>query len=157
MALLLKADLAAARDEFQLARKNPTYKAEKPWAKVADAGLEAIDDPLAPYRQPVVVPPVDLRAAARALDAGIAGYKAGRYDGAAAALTDATRNDPTDPVAWYYLGAVRWAQGNEDQARKDFAQGAGREKVTPVPSRTVSAALAPIQGAARDALDRARP
>jgi hypothetical protein len=157
MALFLKGDFAGARDEFQLARRNPAYKAEKAWAKVADNGLEAVDDPLAPYRQPVVIPPVDLRTAARSLDAGIAAYKAGRYDAAATALIDATKNDPADPVGWYYLGAVRWAQGNEDRAKKDFVQGAEREKVTPVPARTVSAALAPIQGAPRDAIDRARP
>jgi hypothetical protein len=157
MALLLKRDYAGAKDEFQTAKRNPTYSADKPWAKIADAGLDAVDDPLAPYRQPVVIPPVDRKAAARSLDAGIASYRAGKYEAAATALTDATKNDPHDPVAWYYLGAVRWAMGNEEQAKKDFVQGAEREKVSPTSSRTVSAALTPIQGASRDALDRARP
>jgi hypothetical protein len=157
MALLLKGDLPAAKDEFQTAKRSPAYQADKPWAKVADNGLDAIDDPLAPYRQPVVIPPVDLKAAAKSLDAGVSAYKAGKYEAAATALTDATKNDPADPVAWYYLGAVRWAQGNEGQAKKDFGQGAEREKVTSVSTRVLGEALAPIQGAARTALDKARP
>ncbi len=159
MALLLKGDFAAAKDAFQAARRNPAYVAAKgkAWAKAADAGLEAIDDPLAPYRRPVVTPPTDPRAAAKSLDAGIVAYKAGKYDTAAAALLDAAKNDPADPVAWYYLGAVRLALGDAKQAEKDIGQGAEREKASPLPARTVSAALAPIQGAVRDAIDRARP
>ena len=159
MALLLKNDLAGAKFQFQAARRSPAYKeaAGQYWTKVADNGLEATDDPLALYRMPVVIPPTDLRAATKALDAGISAYKAGRFDVAATALADAAKNDPTDPVAWYYLGAARWAKGEEEQAQKDFDQGAEREKGSAVPSRTVSAALAPIQGRARDALDKARP
>lgn len=157
MALLLKGQYDGARDEFQAARRSPAYKADRPWAKVADTGLEATADPLSPYRQPVVLPPVDATAAARSLDAGIDAYRAGRYEAAAAALIDAARNDPADPVAWYFLGAAHWALGKEDQAKKDFAQGAEREKVSPLPGRAISGALRPIQGTVRDALDKGRP
>jgi tetratricopeptide (TPR) repeat protein len=159
MALLLKNDLSGARDEFKLVQRSPVYTTakDKAWAKAADAGMDAIDDPLAPYRQPVIVPPIDLKAAARALDAGVSAFKLGKYADAATALADAAKNDPADPVAWYYLGAARWASGDTKQAEKDFAQGAEREKVSPMPARAVSAALAPIQGAVRDAVDKARP
>ena len=51
--------------------------AGKPWAVAADNGLDAIDDPVAPYRRPVVLPAVDLKAAAKALDTGIYAYKVG--------------------------------------------------------------------------------
>ena len=159
MALLLKGNLTAAKEEFQTARRGAAYEAAKgkTWAKVADTGLEAVNDPLAPYRQPVVIPPMDAKTAIRALDAGILAYKAGRYEEAAAALADAAKNDPADPVAWYYLGAARWVRGDTKQAEKDFSQGSEREKVSPVPARVVSATIAPIQGPVRDALDRARP
>jgi hypothetical protein len=157
MSLLLTGSYDAARDEFQAARRSPAYKADRAWAKVADTGLEATSDPLSPYRQPVVLPPVDAKAAARSLDAGIDAYRAGRYEAAVAALRDAARNDPADPVAWYFLGAAHWARGKEDEARRDFAQGAGREKVSLQTGRAISGALRPIQGAARDAIDRVRP
>ena len=60
-------------------------------------------------------------------------------------------------MTWYYLGAARWAKGEEGQAKKDIAQGAEREAKSVVPGRAVSSALAPIQGAARDAIDKVRP
>ncbi|MBM3981020.1 MAG: tetratricopeptide repeat protein [Planctomycetes bacterium] len=160
MALLLKGDLAGAKDEFETARRGPAYKAaagKAKWAAVADTGLEAVDDPLAPYRKAVVLPPTNLKVATKSLDMGIAAYKSGKYDAAVAALTSAAKNDPADPVAWYYLGATRWAQGDEAQAKKDFEQGAEREKASGTSARTLGAALAPLQGTVRDALDRARP
>lgn len=157
MGFLLKGDYDRARDEFQFARRSPVYKADKSWAKVADAGLEAVADPLAPYRQPVILPPVDLKAAAKSLDAGIIAFKEGKYEAAVTALTTAAKNDPADPLAWYFLGASRWAMGNEEQAKKDFAQAAMREKVWLQPARVVSEAITPIQGDIRDALDKARP
>ena len=60
-------------------------------------------------------------------------------------------------MAWYFLGATRWAMGNEEQAKKDFAQGSEREKLSPSPGRTISDALAPLQGNVRDAIDKVRP
>ncbi|MBY0459555.1 MAG: tetratricopeptide repeat protein, partial [Gemmataceae bacterium] len=159
MAYFIQGDLVRAKDMFQTAKQSAAYKAGavKPWVAAIDNGLEALTDPLAPYRQPVVVPPVDVKAAAKSLDAGISSYKAGRYDVAVAALRDATRNDPSDPVSWYFLGAAEWALGKEEDALKDFAQGAEREKNATTSGRALSGALAPIQGAARDALDRKRP
>jgi hypothetical protein len=161
MGLLLKGDYASAKTQFQLAVRGAGYAAAKEkrayWTAVADTGLEATDDPLALYRQPPVLPPVDPRAAAKALDAGISAYKAGRYDAAVTALTTAAKNDPSDPVAWYYLGATRYAKGEFARAEEDIAQGGKREKESSVPGRTVSAALAPIQGRARGLIDRVRP
>ncbi len=157
MAFLLKGEYAKAQEEFLAARRSPAFAEDKPWAKVVENGLEAIHDPLALYRQPVVTPAVDSKLAVRALDAGIAAYRAGRYPAAEQALLEAAKNDPADPVAWYYLGAARWALGQTEQARKDFQQGAEREKVSPQPARIINTAIAPIQGEVRDQLDRVRP
>ena len=159
MARLNAGDFAGAKAQFLAAKRSPAFEpnAEKPWAKTVALGLEAVDDPLALYRQKVETPATDSRLAARALDAGVAAYRTGRYDDAVRELAEAVKNAPADPVSWYYLGAAKWARGEADAARRDFAQGAEREKVSPVPSRIVSSALSPVQGAARDALDRARP
>ncbi|AWM41710.1 Tetratricopeptide repeat protein [Gemmata obscuriglobus] len=159
LAYLIRGELASAREMFQAARRSPAHKAAagKPWAVAADTGLDAVTDPAAAFRRPVVLPPVDLRAAAGSLNTGIAAYKGGRYDAAVSALLDAVKHNPADPVAWYFLGAARWARGDEEQAKKDFAQGAEREKVSTAPNSTTSDALSPLQGAARDAIDRVRP
>lgn len=157
MAQLLKGNYGDAKDEFQIARRSPAYKEDKEWAKIADAGLDAITDPLSPYRTPVVLPPVDVRAATKSLDMGIYAYRAGKYKAAEAALADAAKNDPADPVTWYYLGAARWQLGDDKQALKDFAQGSEREKFSPQPARTISEALTPIQGPVREAIDKVRP
>ncbi|MDY3553974.1 hypothetical protein R5W24_003088 [Gemmata sp. JC717] len=159
LAYLIRGELASAREMFQAARRSPAYKtaAGKPWAVAADTGLDAVTDPAAAFRRPVVLPPVDLRAAAGALNSGIAAYKGGRYDEAVRAMLDAVKHNPADPVAWYFLGAARWARGDEEQAKKDFAQGAEREKVSTAPNSATSDALSPLQGAARDAIDRVRP
>ncbi len=160
MALLLKNDLAGAKDQFLLARNSAAYKPAKDkgeyWAAVVDRGLEAIADPQALDRVPVK-PPTDPRALTWALDVGIQAYKAGKFDVAAAMFADATKTVPADPLGWYYLGAAQWARGEEDLAKKNIAQGGQRERDSAVPGRTVSAALAPIQGAARTAIDRVRP
>ena len=55
------------------------------------------------------------------------------------------------------LGAARWQAGQTDAARDDFKQGAERELARVVPTRAIDDAISPIQGAARDALDAARP
>ncbi|MCI0703453.1 MAG: tetratricopeptide repeat protein, partial [Planctomycetia bacterium] len=159
MALLIKGDLKGARERFQTARRSPAHKAAegKFWAKVADVGLEAVDDPLALYRLPVEIPPRDLKAAAKSLDEGIKAYKAGRYVDAVKELSDATKYNPDDPVAWYFLGAAYWALDDRKNALKNFAQGGEREKAAQVPGREISAALSPIQGTTRDALDKSRP
>ncbi len=74
MAYLIKGDLANAKAMFEAARRSPAYKtaAGKPWTRAADQGLAAVADPVALYRQPVADRTTDPRAAAVALDAGIA-------------------------------------------------------------------------------------
>jgi Tfp pilus assembly protein PilF len=158
LALLAKGDPAKAKAMLQQATAGPAYKAAagKPWAKAADAALAAANDPLAPYRKPIDPPAHDPAAAARLLDAGIAAYRAGRYADAAARLDAAVRADRTNALAWYFLGATQWAMGNTDAARDNFRQGAAHEAAGTAPGRTISAALAPIQGPARAALDAAR-
>ncbi len=159
MAYFLKGDMEKAKEMFTIARSSPAYRAapDKAWARAADTGLRSIDDPLAPYRQPVEVLKRDVKAAARHLDAGVKAYKAGRFADAVTALTDSTKADPTDPIAWYFLGAARWEMGIADKAKDDFQQGGEREKFSTIPTRTISDSLAPIQGAARDALTASRP
>ena len=159
MARLNAGDFAGAKEQFRAAKGSPAFEpnAEKAWAKAVVLGLEAVDDPLALYRQKVEVPATDARLEARALDAGVTAYRAARYEDAVRELSEAVKNAPADPVSLYYLGAAKWARGDADAARKDFAQGAEREKVSPVPSRVVSSALSPVQGAVRDAIDSARP
>jgi hypothetical protein len=96
-------------------------------------------------------------AAARALDAGITAYKAGRYDEAERSLSAATAANPADAVGWYFLGAARWWLGKADDAREAFRRGAGAESARLVPVRVIDAAVGPIQGPARDALAAERP
>lgn len=96
-------------------------------------------------------------AAARSLDTGIKEYKAGRYTAAATALEAAAKHDPNDAIAWYYLGATRWAQGKTDDATTAYKQGAERESLRLVPAKQVETLIGAIQGAARDALTAARP
>ena len=159
LARLLKGDAAGAKLLLSAATASPAYKraGKSDWAKAADAGLASIDDPAAPFRKPVAFPGKDAAAAARFLDAGITAYKAGRYAEAERSLAEAAFHDETDPLAWYFLGAARWAGGSVEKARADFAQGGEREKARAVPARVIDAAIAPIQGTARDALNRARP
>lgn len=161
LALLFQNKLAEAKAQFQAAKANPTYEAalaaKKQWATAADVGLQSVTDPLAAYRRPPVLPARDPVVAARALDAGITAFKAGRFKDAVAALTDATKADATDAVSWYFLGASKLALGQLDQGKDDIRQGAAREAVSNVPTYVVNAALSPIQGPARDAITAARP
>ncbi len=159
LALLLKGNMSEAKELFLVARSSPAYKtaAGKEWVKAVDIGLASVTDPLAPYRLPVEKPKRDLKIAARSLDLGINAYKAGRYTDAVTALIDSTKADPTDPMAWYFLGAARWATGAIDQAKEDYRQGGEWEKLSSLLARTISDNLEPIQGAARDALSVARP
>ncbi len=158
LALALKRDLAGARDRFEAAKRNPTFAADKDWGRAADVGLASLTDPSAPLRVTVdTTRRRDALEAARSLGAGIAAYNAGQYALAERALADAAWHDPDSPLPWYFLGATRWAAGNAAQARDDFRQGAVREAKGVATGRAVSAAIAPIQGPARSALDAARP
>ncbi len=161
LSLLYKGELEAAKMQLQAAKMSPAYepavKAKKLWASAADVGLASVSDPLAPFRQPPELPKRDPMAAARFLDTGVKAYKDGRNSDAVTALTDSTKADPTDPLAWYFLGAARWGMGSTDAAKDDFRQGSVREAASPVPTRLISGAISPIQGPARDALTAARP
>jgi tetratricopeptide (TPR) repeat protein len=159
MAHFLKGDLTRARELFVSAQASPAYRAAagKPWARAADVGLQSINDPLAPYRRPVEPRKTDPKAAARHLDAGMKAYKAGRFADAVAALRQSVTADPSDPLAWYYLGAAKWETAGAEDAKKEFVQGAEQERLSTLPTRTIGDLLAPIQGPARDALTAARP
>jgi hypothetical protein len=65
--------------------------------------------------------------------------------------------DPGDPIAWYFLGAAKWETIGAAEARKEFEQGAEQERLSTLTTRVIGDRLAPIQGAARDALTAARP
>lgn len=160
LALLIKGDNDAAKTWFTQAKGTPAYKdaaGKAPWAKAADLGLASVADPLAPLRRPVEKVAPDKAVAAKYLDAGINAYKAGRYAEAEKHLIQAAWNDDANPLAYYFLGAARWALGETDQAKKDFADGGTREKARTVSARSIDLAINPIQGAARDALAAARP
>jgi tetratricopeptide (TPR) repeat protein len=159
LALLLKGNLAEAKELFQAARSSPAYLASagKEWVKAADLGLASVTDPLAPYRLPIEKPRRDLKLAARALDLGIGAYKSGRYAESVTFLTDSTKADPTNPLAWYFLGAAHWGTGAISQAKEDFRQGGEWEKQSTLLGRAISDSLESIQGPARDALSVARP
>lgn len=159
LAHFLKGDMTRAREMFVAARSSQAYRAGagKPWTRAADVGLQSIDDPLAALRRPVEPRKVDSRAAARFLDAGVKAYRSGRYAEAAQALADSVKANPADPVAWYFLGAAKWETKGAEEARREFEQGAEQERLSTLTSRAIGDRLAPIQGAARDALTAARP
>ena len=160
VALLLKGDKEAARAMLAAARTSPAYPAAKgkPWATAADQAFASLDDPAFGARRPIdPAPRKNPVLAARLLDAGIVAYKDGRYDDAEKTLADAAWNNPDDAVAWYFLGATRWAAGKPDRAKDDFRQGAEREQARTTPARTIDVALSPIQGPVRDAITAARP
>ncbi|HEY2910592.1 MAG TPA: hypothetical protein VGI99_10115 [Gemmataceae bacterium] len=161
LALLLKSNPDAARTMFERAKRTSAYAEAKGkgWAAALDVGAAAVVDPSAIVREPFKTgaKQKDPLAAARNLDAGITAYKAGRYGEAERALAEAAWHDPNDALAWYFLGASRWAQGKQTEAKADYQQGAAREAQRLVPARQIDSALRPIQGAARDALTAARP
>ena len=160
LAQLLKGDGPGAKAAFDLARGSAAYTASagKGWVKAADTGAASVIDPTAPVRLTIANGPrKDPVAAARFLDVGVTAYKEGRYSDAEKALADSALNNPADAVAWYFLGAAKWATGKAGEARKDFRQGAERELARTVPVRLIDDAISPIQGPARDALTAARP
>jgi tetratricopeptide (TPR) repeat protein len=145
---------------FAKAKGTPAYAAAKGkgWAAALDTGWASLLDPAAIARRSVSNgPKKDALAAARYLDAGVMAYKSGRFADAEKALAEAAWQDPNDALAWYFLGASRWARGKTDEAQADYKQGAEREQQRIVPTRQIDSALAPIQGPARDALSAARP
>jgi len=161
LALLFQNKYAEAKAQFDAAKSNPNYEAaltaKKLWATAAEVGLQSVSDPLAAYRRSPELPSRDTATAARFLDAGIKAYKAGKFKDAITALTDSTKADSTDAVAWYFLGAAKIATGSVDQGKDDIRQGAVREGTSNVSTQVISRALSPIQGKARDAITAARP
>jgi tetratricopeptide (TPR) repeat protein len=130
-----------------LAEKGRTAEAERKFKSLGGAATLASQE----YDR------LALQTAARHLDAGITAYKARRYADAITAFTEAAKHNPNDALAWYFLGASHWAQGKKDEAKTDFKQAADREKMRLLPTREIDAALAPIQGEARNAITAERP
>jgi hypothetical protein len=159
LALLLKGQFPEAKSRFERARSSPAYTkaAGKEWVKIADVGLESVSDPLAAYRLPIEKPKREPKLAARLLDEGMSAFREGRYSAAQPRLEASVAANPTDPLAWYFLGASRWALGAKEQAKADFQQGAVWEKQSLLPAREISDQLQSIQGPVRDALTAARP
>ena len=157
LALLIKGNLDGARNAFDVARKDPTYAAAKPWSKTVDEGMQSLTDPLAKFRKPVDPERKDPRVAVRFLDEGIRLYSNRRYPEAEKFLNQAALHDSTNPVTWYYLGAARWQIGRRDEAKADFQQGAEREMLRSMSASQVEQAIASIQGPVRGAISDARP
>lgn len=161
LALLFQNKYTEAKAQFDAAKSNPNYEpalaAKKQWAIATEIGLQSVTDPLAAYRRAPELPNRDTAVGARLLDAGVRAYKEGRHKEAVASLTESTKADATDAVAWYFLGAAKLALGTTDQAKDDIRQGAVREAASNVSTQTISRALSPIQGPARDLITAARP
>ncbi|MCE9566270.1 MAG: hypothetical protein K8U57_29965 [Planctomycetes bacterium] len=161
LALLFQNKYTEAKAQFDAAKTNPNFEAalaaKKLWATATEVGLQSVTDPLAAYRRSPELPARDPAVAARFLDAGIKAYKDGRFKDAVNALTDSTKADATNAVAWYFLGASKMALGSTDEGNDDIRQGAVREGVSNVSTQVISRALSPIQGKSRDAITAARP
>ena len=95
--------------------------------------------------------------AARLFGVGADAYFDGRYPDAVAALDDATKANPSDARAWYYLGLSRWASGDRNAAIEAFKAGGQWESRSATNSKQVGSALERVQGPARFALDAYRP
>ena len=151
LAHFLKGDMGKAREQFLMAQASRAYRAGagQGWARAADVGLQSINDPLAPLRRPIEPRKTDARVAARFLDTGVKAYKAGRYAEAATALAESAKADPSNPLAWYFLGAAKWETVGEEVARKEFEQGAEQERLSPIPRE--SSAIRSRQSRARPA------
>ncbi len=161
LALLFQNKYTEAKAQFDAAKSNPNYEAalaaKKQWAIATEIGLQSVTDPLAAYRRAPELPNRDTAVGARLLDAGVRAYKEGRHKEAVTLLTESTKADATDAVAWYFLGAAKLALGTTDQAKDDIRQGAVREAASNVTTQVISRALSPIQGPARDLITAARP
>jgi Flp pilus assembly protein TadD len=108
-------------------------------------------------RRPPQEQPKDPDLARAHLHQAIQAYRQGRFPQAAQAAEQALLHDPSDPVAWYYLGAAHWMLGQRDRAADDFRQGSTREQSSRLSYRELNNLLSPIQGPVRNALDAARP
>jgi hypothetical protein len=93
----------------------------------------------------------------RLFGVGADAYFDGRFAEAVTALTEATKINPSDARAWYYLGLAKWATGDRTGATEAFKTGGQWESRSAAASRTVNGSLERVQGPARNALDAYRP
>lgn len=95
--------------------------------------------------------------AARLFGVGADAYFDGRFTDAVTALDEATKANPADARAWYYLGLSRWSSGDRNAAIEAFKSGGQWEARSATAARQVGSALERVQGPARAALDAFRP
>lgn len=95
--------------------------------------------------------------ASRLFGVGTDAYFSGRYYDAITALAEATKANPADARAWYYLGLSHWSTGNRNAAIDAFKAGGQWEARSATASKQVGPALERVQGPARFALDAFRP
>ena len=161
LAAILTNQSAEASLHLEQAQQSPAYEparqAQRSWVAIAEQARLAIRDPLAPLRRPPQEQPKDPQLALSHLHQAIQAYRQGRFPQAIQAAEQALLHDPSDPVAWYYLGAARWMLGQRDRAADDFRQGGSRERNSRFSYRELSNLLSPIQGPVREVLEVARP
>jgi len=161
LAAVLAQQPAEALAHLDQARHSPAYEparqAQRSWVALAEQARLAVHDPLAPLRRPPQEQPKDPDLARAHLHQAIQAYRQGRFPQAAQAAEQALLHDPSDPVAWYYLGAAHWMLGQRDRAADDFRQGSTREQSSRLSYRELNNLLSPIQGPVRNALEAARP
>jgi hypothetical protein len=95
--------------------------------------------------------------ASRLFGVGTDAYFTGRYGDAVTALAEATKANPADARAWYYLGLAHWATGDRNAAVEAFKAGGQWEARSATAAKQVGPALERVQGPARFALDAFRP
>ena len=161
LAATLAQQPAQALAHLEQVRQSPAYEparqAQRSWVAIAEQARLAIHDPLAPLRRPPQEQPKDPQLARSHLHQAIQAYRQGRFLQATQAAEQALLHDPSDPVAWYYLGAAHWMFGQQDRAADDFRQGSNRERNSRLSYRELNNLLSPIQGPVRNALETARP
>lgn len=94
---------------------------------------------------------------ARLFGVGTDAYFEGRFADAIAALTDATKANPSDARAWYYLGLSQWMSGDKNGAALSYQTAAKWESRSTTAARQVGPALERVQGPARTFLETFRP
>jgi hypothetical protein len=161
LAAILTNQPTEASTHLEQAQQSPAYEparqAQRSWVAIAEQARLAIHDPLAPLRRPPQEQAKDPQLALSHLHQAIQAYRQGRFPQVIQAAEQALLHDPSDPVAWYYLGAARWMLGQRDRATDDFRQGGNRERNSRLSYRELNNLLSPIQGLVREALETARP
>lgn len=91
----------------------------------------------------------------RAFANGVEDYNAGRFSGAERFFEAAVSKNPNDARYWYFLGLAKFQQTRD--ASEAFKKGADLEARNLPNSNEISMLLIDVQGAARLALNAARP